>query len=62
MRFALVMLLMSPLMACASQTGIVETNKSACNVWRAVTWSSKDTPQTISEVKINNARREGYCQ
>ena len=61
MRFVLAMLLMSPLMACSSLTGTVETNKSACQVWRNVSWSSKDTPQTIGEVKVNNARREGYC-
>jgi hypothetical protein len=22
---------------------------------------AKDTPQTITEVKVNNARREGFC-
>jgi hypothetical protein len=34
---------------------------SVCQVWKDVSWSSKDTTQTIIEVKINNARREGYC-
>ena len=61
MRFVLVTLLMYPLMACSSLTGTVETNKSACQVWKDVSWSSKDTSQTIGEVKVNNARREGYC-
>lgn len=61
MRYALVMLLMSPLMGCSSLTGIAETNGAVCTVWRDVSWSSKDTTQTIVEVKQNNARREGWC-
>lgn len=34
----------------------------ACQFWKPVTWSKKDTPQTIEEVKINNARRQGWCK
>ena len=61
MRFVLVMLSILPLGACSSLTGTVETNEAPCGVWKNVSWSSKDTPQTIIEVKTNNARREGYC-
>ena len=61
MRFVLAMLLMSPLMACSSLTGTSATNGAACEVWKDVSWSSKDTPQTITEIKVNNARRDGYC-
>lgn len=61
MRYALAMLLILPLTGCSSLTGTVETNKSVCGVWRNVSWSSKDTPQTIVEVKVNNARRDGWC-
>jgi starvation-inducible outer membrane lipoprotein len=61
MRYALVMPLMFLLTGCSTLTGTVETNRSACEVWKDVSWSSKDTTQTIIEVKINNARREGYC-
>jgi hypothetical protein len=32
-----------------------------CQVWKDISWSEKDTTQTIIGVKINNARREGYC-
>lgn len=35
---------------------------SACSVWRDITWSVDDTDQTIREVKINNARRDGFCK
>ena len=61
MRYALAMLLMFPLTGCATLTGTKETNKAACEVWKDISWSKKDTDQTITEVKVNNARREGYC-
>jgi hypothetical protein len=61
MRFVLAMLLTIPLMACSSRMGTVETNETVCDVWKDVSWSSKDTTGTIIEVKINNARREGWC-
>ena len=47
---------------CARMTGIVGTNASVCSVWKPIGWSTKDTDQTIVEVKVNNARREGWCQ
>jgi hypothetical protein len=46
---------------CATPTATVATNKSVCEVWKPVSWSKKDTDQTITEVKVNNARREGWC-
>jgi hypothetical protein len=61
MRYMLVMPLMCLLTGCSTLTGTVETNKSVCAVWKDISWSSKDTTQTILEVKVNNARREGYC-
>jgi hypothetical protein len=60
------------LTGCASMTGIVETKptpllmgpskQEICSQWKGVGWSSKDTDQTIREVKANNARRKGYCE
>jgi hypothetical protein len=61
MRLLLAMLLTSTLTGCVTLTGTKETNRSVCQVWKDISWSSKDTTQTIIEVKINNARREGYC-
>jgi hypothetical protein len=61
MRYVLVTPLIFLLTGCSTLTGTSETNKSVCQVWKDVSWSSKDTTQTIIEVKINNARREGYC-
>jgi outer membrane murein-binding lipoprotein Lpp len=62
MRLGLVMLSMFLLAGCSKTMGTAETNLAACSVWRDISWSSKDTPQTITEVKVNNARREGYCK
>jgi len=61
MRFMLATLLILPLMGCSSRTATVATNGSVCQVWRDVSWSSKDTTATIIEVKQSNARREGWC-
>jgi hypothetical protein len=33
-----------------------------CESWPNVTWSSRDTPETIREAKANNAARGGFCQ
>jgi hypothetical protein len=61
MRLLLVMPLLLVLTGCSKMMGIGATDPAACTVWRDVSWSSKDTPQTITEVKVNNARREGFC-
>jgi hypothetical protein len=61
MRFVLATLLILPLMGCSSLTVTSATNGDVCEVWRDVSWSSKDTQQTIVEVKVNNARRSGWC-
>lgn len=46
------------LVAC-NQTATGETE--VCSVWRPVSWSQKDTPETIDGVKGNNARRGAWC-
>ena len=33
-----------------------------CSAWPPVTWSSRDTPETIKEAKANNAARAGFCE
>lgn len=34
----------------------------ACDFWRPVSWSTKDTSETIQGVKINNARQQAWCK
>lgn len=62
MRYALVMAFLFPLTGCGSLIGTKGTNLSACAVWKDVSWSKKDTDQTITEIKVNNARRDAWCQ
>ena len=50
------------LTACASLTATTATNKAVCDVWQDLSWSKKDTNETIGEIKVNNARREGWCK
>lgn len=44
--------------SCSRTTG---TGATECLVWQPISWSTKDTPQTIEGVKLNNARRDAYC-
>lgn len=61
MRWLLILsLALTPLLAsCAKTTATAETS---CLVWRPISWSKKDTDQTIEEVKAHNARRKAYCE
>jgi len=47
---------------CARLTGTVATNSAVCEVWQPISWSKKDTDLTIIAVKVNNARRTGWCR
>jgi uncharacterized protein YceK len=62
MRLLLAIPLMLVLSGCSKMMEIGATKPAACAVWRDVSWSAKDTRQTIVEVKVNNARRQGYCE
>lgn len=57
-----VLLLVASLMllAACQTTGSAETE--VCSVWRPVTWSQRDTPETVDGVKGNNARRGAWCR
>lgn len=46
------------LVGCKTMTGSVGTE---CAVWKPISWSVKDTPETIVEVKANNARHAAWC-
>lgn len=46
--------------ACMHLTRTNETE--VCAVWRPVSWSSRDTPETVTEIKASNARRKAWCQ
>jgi hypothetical protein len=39
-------------------TGVTEV----CDFWEPIGWSQKDTPQTILEVKVNNAKQKAWCR
>jgi hypothetical protein len=62
MRLLLVMLLALPLTNCASLMATPVTNGAVCGVWKPISWSKKDTDLTITEIKVSNARREGWCE
>lgn len=36
--------------------------ESVCGQWRTVTWSARDTADTVDQVKSNNGRRTAWCR
>jgi hypothetical protein len=62
MRYVPVIVLPFLLTGCATMTGSAETNGAACSVWQSISWSQRDTDRTITEVKVNNARRAAFCK
>lgn len=60
LRMLLLLSASATLLAACQTTGTGVTD--ACGQWRPISWSSKDTPQTVDEVKGNNARRKAWCQ
>ncbi len=43
--------------------GIVTTDRPVCTVWKGISYSAmRDTPETVSEVRANNAARAEYCK
>jgi hypothetical protein len=58
------------LAGCVSLTGTnesrapglsAEQKKAVCALWKGVGWEDGDTDPTITEVKVNNAKRDGFC-
>lgn len=61
-------LLALSLTACAKTTGTGATDvlafekKAVCTAFLPITWSKRDTDQTILEVKQHNATNRIWCQ
>jgi hypothetical protein len=61
LKLAITLTLLTPILAnCAVQIPL--SANSACTVWRGISWSPKDTDETIRGVKENNARHQAYCK
>lgn len=67
LRLLVVMLCGLATTSCATTTATVETEPEGadpslvCLVWVPISWSTRDTDQTIREAKANNAAREAWC-
>lgn len=61
------LVMMSLLVGCQmiSQTHTKGTDAAiaadVCRVWQPISYSSRDTPETRQEIKVNNAARTAYC-
>jgi len=68
-RLALLLSVTLPLAACTGMTASggtelppeVDPVKVACEVFRPITWSLRDTEDTIREVKAHNAAWKALC-
>lgn len=63
MRYAILIASILTLGGCASWTkSTVATADAACKVWPTTPYSKNDTKETIEGNRLNNARREGWCE
>lgn len=51
---------LSVLTAC--QTTSTDGTKAVCAIFPPITYSSRDTPETIMQVRRHNAGYESYCR
>lgn len=49
------------LTGCQSTTRTGATD-AVCSIFPPITWSSRDTPETIEQVRRHNAGRDSYCK
>ena len=53
---------LSAISGCAILIPTSVTVRATCSIWQGISWEDSDTDQTISEIKINNARRDAFCK
>lgn len=57
-----ILILAIPLASCATTTDIAApTDRVACQAFKPIYWSGKDTPATAAEVKEHNAAWKAIC-
>jgi hypothetical protein len=61
MRAALLPMLLLILTGCAMTTASVGTDAVACSAFEPIRWSTKDTAETIRQVKEHNAAWKVIC-
>lgn len=47
---------------CRTTTPTVAIDAGACSLFPPITWSSRDTPETIIQIRRHNAGRDAYCE
>lgn len=59
---AIGLLLMRPLAGCANTTATGATSVAMCDQFKPISWSSRDTDETIAGVKAHNAVHKAICR
>lgn len=55
------LLLAIPLASCVTTSSSVPVSKVACGAFTPITWSAKDTPITVAQIKEHNAAGKEIC-
>ena len=50
------------LTGCLSTTRTGGTDKAVCSIFPPITYSSGDTPETVTQVRRHNAGYDRYCK
>lgn len=62
-RYAGILVLATALSGCSTLMAFVETKpKTECLVFQPISWSKKDTEQTVREIKEHNAVFMALCK
>ena len=56
------LVIVSMLAACQTTTNTGATRTAVCSIFPNITWSSRDTAETIAQVRRHNAGRDEYCK
>ena len=61
-RLPIVLATLSILAACQSTTSTGGISKAAvCSIFPPITYSSRDTAETVTQIRRNNAAFDAYC-
>lgn len=58
---SLALMTLATMLAGCSQTTLTGETKSYCSVFPNITYSSRDTPETVTQIIKHNAGRDRLC-
>lgn len=56
------MLAIVSMLAACQTTNTGATRTAVCSIFPNITWSSRDTAETVEQIRRHNAGRDEYCK